>query len=137
MAWNPRVLPEAKRLPKVLTGRYQLEQDTVGKGMQCLELRGRQTLPEAIDRNLLAGLMEQAGIAAGVPVEARKQSPVDLSFQVRFWPDCLHVKRYNTGSAADCSGTPDAGTLHPYTLRWCTLHNAGLHQVCKGGVAIL
>ena len=76
--------------------------------MQCLELRGRRTLPEAIDRNLLAGLMEQAGIAAGVPVEARKQSPVDLSFQVRFWPGCLHVKRYNTGSAADCSGTPDA-----------------------------
>lgn len=51
--------------------------------------------------------MEQAGIAAGVPVEARKQSPVDLSFQVRSWPDCPQVKRCRTGSAADRSGTPN------------------------------
>lgn len=37
----------------------------------------------------LAGLMEQAGMQAQIPVEVQKQSPANLRFQVSFYLQCM------------------------------------------------
>ena len=48
----------------------------------CCRIVQRTDNLNTVRRASSAGLMEQAGASAGVPVEGRKQSPTDLAFQV-------------------------------------------------------
>lgn len=77
-----------------------------------------------------AGLMEQAGASAGVPVEARKQSPTGLAFQARF--------RFGCSQHYDVHWTPPSAPHMYQRAGWGVAHEHmntkqvwGLLECCK------